>query len=53
MKPHQLITAKITATNGGGISEPSNEIMGRSLEAGVVIITYCLADLFTFYYLFI
>jgi len=51
MKPHQLITAKITATNGGGTSEPSNEVTGRSLEGGMVNITY-LVHLFIYHYLY-
>ena len=37
LSPYQLITVTITATNGGGTSEPSNEISGRTSEAGVII----------------
>ena len=36
MSPYQLITVTITATNGGGTSEPSNEVSGRTYEAGTV-----------------
>ena len=52
MRPYQLITVTVTATNGGGSSEPSNEVTGRSLEAGMVIIT-CLVHLFSYHNLFI
>ena len=30
-----MITMTITATNGGGTSEPSNEVSGRTYEAGM------------------
>ena len=36
MSPYQLITMTITATNGGGTSEPSNEVSGRTHEAGMM-----------------
>ena len=35
MSPYQAITVTITATNGAGTSEPSNEVSGRTYEAGV------------------
>ena len=38
MRPYQLITVTVSATNGGGTSEQSNEVTGRSLEAGMAII---------------
>ena len=34
LSPYQLVTVTITATNGGGTSDPSNEVSGRSSEAG-------------------
>ena len=34
LSPNQLVTVTITATNGAGTSEPSNEISGRTNEAG-------------------
>ena len=36
MSPYQLITVTITATNRAGTSEPSNEISGRTNEAGII-----------------
>ena len=36
MSPYQMITMTITATNGGGTSEPSNEVSGRTHEAGMI-----------------
>ena len=36
LSPHQLITVTITATNGAGTSEPSNEVSGRTHEAGMI-----------------
>ena len=36
MSPYQLITMTITATNGAGTSEPSNEVSGRTHEAGMM-----------------
>ena len=36
MSPYQLITLTITATNGAGTSEPSNEVSGRTAEAGMI-----------------
>ena len=42
LSPYQLITVTITATNGAGTSEPSNEVSGRTNEAGTydTIITF-------------
>ena len=37
MNPYQLITVTITATNGAGTSEPSNEVSGRTHEAGMIM----------------
>ena len=34
LSPYQLVTVTITATNGGGTSDPSNEVFSRSNEAG-------------------
>ena len=34
LSPYQLITVTITATNGGGTSDPSVAMEGRSSEAG-------------------
>jgi len=31
----------ITATNGGGTSEKSNEVTGRTLEAGIAVAKPC------------
>ena len=36
MSPYQLITVTITATNGAGTSELSNEVSGRTHEAGMI-----------------
>ena len=36
MIPYQLITVTLTATNGAGISESSNEVSGRTNEAGII-----------------
>ena len=36
MSPYQLITVTITVTNGAGTSEPSNEVSGRTNEAGII-----------------
>ena len=36
LSPYQLITVTITATNGAGTSEPSNEVSGRTNEAGMM-----------------
>ena len=36
LNPYQLITVTITATNGAGTSEPSNEVSGRTHEAGMI-----------------
>ena len=36
LSPYQLITVTITATNGAGTSEPSNEVSGRTHEAGMM-----------------
>ena len=36
LSPYQLITVTITATNGAGTSEPSNEVSGRTHEAGMI-----------------
>ena len=36
MSPYQLITVTVTATNGAGTSEPSNEVSGRTNEAGII-----------------
>ena len=35
LSPYQLVTVTITATNGGGTSEPSDEASGRSSESGI------------------
>ena len=37
LSPYQLVRVTITATNGGGTSDPSNEVIGRSSEAGNVL----------------
>ena len=34
LSPYQLVTVTITATNGGGTSNPSDEVSGRSSEEG-------------------
>ena len=36
LTPYQNITVTVTATNGGGTSEPSNEVSDRTHEAGIV-----------------
>ena len=41
MSPYQLITMTITATNGGGTSEPSNEVSDRTYEAGMIYNSSC------------
>ena len=41
MSPYQVITMSITATNGGGTSEPSNEVSGRTHEAGMMCNSLC------------
>ena len=38
LSPYQLITVTITATNGAGISELSNEVSGRTHEAGMIVL---------------
>jgi len=37
LSPYQLITVTITASNGGGTSDPSNEVSGRSSEASMYL----------------
>ena len=37
MSSYQLITVTITATNGAGTSEPSNEVSGRTNETGMIM----------------
>ena len=37
LSPYQLITVTITATNGAGNSEPSNEVSVRTHEAGMIV----------------
>ena len=39
LTPYQLITVTITAINGAGTSEPSNEVSGRTHEAGMIILS--------------
>ena len=34
--PYQLVTVTVTATNDGGTSDPSNEVSGRTGEAGMI-----------------
>ena len=34
LSPYQLVTVTITATNGGGTSDFSNAVSGRSSEGG-------------------
>ena len=34
LSPYQLVRVTITATNGGGTSDPSDAVVGRSSEAG-------------------
>ena len=34
LSPYQLVTVTVTATNGGGTSNHSNEVSGRTNEAG-------------------
>ena len=34
LSPYQLVTMTITATNGGGTSDPSAAVVGRSSESG-------------------
>ena len=36
LNPYELITVTITATNGAGTSEPSNKVLGRTREAGMI-----------------
>ena len=43
LSPYQLITVTITATNGAGTSEPSNELSGRTNEAGMIVLQFLLA----------
>ena len=38
LSPYQLVTVTITATNGGGTSDPSDPMDGRSSEAGNMLI---------------
>ena len=40
LSPYQMITVTITATNGAGTSEPSNEVSGRTYEAGMIPYTF-------------
>ena len=40
LTPYQLVTVTITATNGGGTSENSNEMTVRTSEAGIVIVYF-------------
>ena len=42
LSPYQQITVTITATNGGGTSERSNEASGRTHEAGRHYLLYLL-----------
>ena len=48
LSPYQLITVTITATNGAGTSEPSNEVSGRTHEAGIHICLFI--HIYTFTY---
>ena len=34
LNPYQMVNVTITATNGGGTSNHSNELSGRTSEAG-------------------
>ena len=38
LSPYQLIIVTITATNGGGTSESSNEVSCRTEEAGMIVL---------------
>ena len=40
LAPYQLVTVTITATNGGGTSENSNEMTARTSEAGIIIVYF-------------
>ena len=40
LSPYQLVTVTITATNGGGTSDPSDAEAERSREGGNYSITY-------------
>ena len=42
LSPYQFITVTITATNGAGTSEPSNEVSGRTHEAGMTVLYHLL-----------
>ena len=35
LSPYQLVTVTITATNGGGTSDPSEGVSARSNEGGM------------------
>ena len=39
LNPYQLITVTITATNGAGTGEPSNEVSVRTHEAGMITLS--------------
>ena len=40
LKPYQLITVTVTATNGAGTSEPSSNVTDRTHEAGMIVYLY-------------
>ena len=37
LSPYQLVTVTITATNGGGTSNSSSQVPGRSSEEGTLV----------------
>ena len=48
LSPYQEINVTITATNGGGTSQPSDGVSGRSSEDGIA---YSLKDNHLMYYI--
>ena len=45
LRPYQLITVTITATNGAGTSEPSGNVTNRTHEAGMILLTVSILKL--------
>ena len=43
LDPYQLVTVTLRATTGGGTSDRSNELSGRSSEAGTQPLCYMVA----------
>ena len=50
LSPYQVITVTITATNGAGTSEPSNEVSVRTQEAGINMIIFVVTYKFSYRY---